>query len=626
MKKEVRQFGLWQSPISPQMLAGETRLMDVQWAGDAETLVWVEGRDGRGVLMVRRPGQAARVVNDGLSVRGGCGYGGGEFTVHGEYIYFATTKGQIYKAHLDKGAPRPITPELGGVASPVVSPDGQWVVFVQSKGEVDRLILVDSDGKRWPQIAVEGGDFYMQPAWHPTGDRLSWVRWDHPNMPWTEARIESAMVAPGAGDFLAGPVEVVAAKENVAFQQPQYSPDGQKLAFLSDESGWWQLVVRDLATGQEQTVSAAGREYGGPGWVQGLRFYGWAADSQSLFALSASQGMSRLERCGLDGKSEVLEEFSEYTTMAQIAVAPGPKVACIAQSSTIPPRIISAVVGEAPKVEQFSGSERLSGDNLASAAPVSWPAPDGSGEVHGLYYEPTNARFEGVGKPPALIMIHGGPTAQRAAEWVARNQFFASRGFAVLDVNYRGSTGYGREYMEALFGKWGLVDVEDAVGGARFLVDEGLADAEKLVIMGGSAGGYTVLKALVDHPGFFKAGVCLYGISDLFALQAGTHKFESHYNDTLIGPLPEAADLYRERSPLFVAEKIEDAVAIYHGAKDQVVPIDQAEAIVGSLRRRGVPHLYHIYEDEGHGWRKGETIVHFHESLLKFLEKQVVYG
>lgn len=633
MSKQVRQFGLWQSPISPAALAGETRLMDVQWADDGETLVWVEGRGGRGVLMVRRPGQAARVVNDELSVRGGCGYGGGEFGLHGEFIYFATAQGRIFRAHLDQGIPEPITPQMGGVAAPVVSPDGRWLVFVQTRAGEDHLALVDTEGKRWPQIAVEGGDFYMQPAWHPGGERLIWARWDHPDMPWSQAVIESAPVAPGAGEFLAGPVERVAAKEGVAFQQPQYSPDGQKLAYLSDESGWWQLIVRDLSSGEERKVSERGREYGGPAWVQGLRFYEWAPDSRSLFALSASQGMSRLERVGLGGEREVLEDFSDYTAMAQIAVAPvedgegAVRLACIAQSSIISPRVVSAVVGEAPRVERFGGSERFSREDLAQAQPVSWPAPSGPiEEVHGLYYAPTSARFEGVGKPPALIMIHGGPTAQRAAEWVARNQFFASRGFAVLDVNYRGSTGYGREYMEALFGQWGVVDVEDAVGGARFLAEQGLADPDKLVIMGGSAGGYTVLKALVDHPGFFKAGVSLYGISDLFALQAGTHKFEAHYNDILLGPLPEAANMYRERSPLFSAEKIADALAIYHGAKDQVVPIDQAEAIVASLRRRGVPHRYHIYEDEGHGWRRAETIVDFHRSLLGFLEEYVVYG
>jgi dipeptidyl aminopeptidase/acylaminoacyl peptidase len=205
-------------------------------------------------------------------------------------------------------------------------------------------------------------------------------------------------------------------------------------------------------------------------------------------------------------------------------------------------------------------------------------------------------------------------------------QYFATRGFAVLQVNYRGSTGYGKAYVEALRGQWGVADVEDAVTGAQYLVDQGWADAEKLVIMGGSAGGYTVLQALVRHPGFFKAGLCLYGIANLFTLAAATHKFEARYLDGLIGPLPHAAALYRERSPLFHAAAIQDPVAVFQGEIDQVVPKDQAEAIVASLVSRGVPHEYHAYAGEGHGFRKTETIAHFYTAVEAFLRQYVVFA
>jgi dipeptidyl aminopeptidase/acylaminoacyl peptidase len=212
------------------------------------------------------------------------------------------------------------------------------------------------------------------------------------------------------------------------------------------------------------------------------------------------------------------------------------------------------------------------------------------------------------------------------ASFHPQTQFFTTRGYAVLQVNHRGSTGYGTAYAQALRGQWGVYDVEDAVSGATYLAEHGWVEPQKLVIMGGSAGGYTVLQALVRHPGFFKAAVCLYGISNLFTLAATTHKFEAHYLDSLVGPLPEAADLYRERSPLFAADRIRDPIALFQGGIDQVVPKAQADAIVASLTSRGVPHVYHVYAGEGHGWRKAETIAHFYATVEAFLRQYVLFA
>ena len=629
MTKKKRQFGLWDSPLSEEMLACAGRLSDVQWAGDGQTLVWLESRDGRGVLMVRRPGQAPRPINDRCNIRGGVGYGGGEFCVQGEQVIFADRDGRLFRADLNSGVPKPITPKWGKAASPAISPNGEWVAYVHRHDDEDRIAVVDTNGECWPTIVAQGADFYMQPAWHPSGERLIWVRWDHPQMPWNGTFLETRELSfDDKGSVELGQREVLTGAEDVAYQQPTYSPDGATLAYLSDRSGYWQIYLRDLDSGDEISPSEEGREYGGPPWVQGLRYYEWSADSTSLVATTTSEGVARLERVGVDGEIHVYAQLGDYTAMRQVALSRGDTAALIAGSSSIPARVISFDVDEGVRVEAFSSSERLDERELSKVRPVSWPVDDAGpvDTVYGLYYPPTNPRFEGVGRPPAMVMIHGGPTSQRLAQYEARNQFFATRGFAVLDVNYRGSTGYGRDYMEALFGQWGVADVEDAVGGAHFLVDQGLADPDKLVIMGGSAGGYTVLQTLAQRPGEFKAGVCLYGISDLFALQMGTHKFEAYYNDSLIGPLPEAAEKYRQRSPIFSADAIEDKLAVYHGAKDEVVPLDQAEAIVNSLRRRGVDHLYHVYEEEGHGWRKSETIVHFHRSVLQFLTKHVLFG
>jgi dipeptidyl aminopeptidase/acylaminoacyl peptidase len=225
-----------------------------------------------------------------------------------------------------------------------------------------------------------------------------------------------------------------------------------------------------------------------------------------------------------------------------------------------------------------------------------------------------------------IVNVHGGPTSQVRTSFNPRAQFFASRGYAVLEVNYRGSSGYGRAYRDMLRGNWGVFDVQDAVSGAGALADLGRVDGSKRVIIGGSAGGFTVLKALEDYPGYFTAGICLYGISNQFTAAADTHKFEARYSDLLLGPLPEAAAVYRERSPIFFAEKIQDPVAIFHGENDQVVPRVQSDEIVASLRRRGVPHIYHVYPGEGHGFRKGETIEHLYRTIEKFLTEYVIYA
>jgi dipeptidyl aminopeptidase/acylaminoacyl peptidase len=247
-------------------------------------------------------------------------------------------------------------------------------------------------------------------------------------------------------------------------------------------------------------------------------------------------------------------------------------------------------------------------------------------QVHGLFFPPHNPAFEGSGVPPLIVTIHGGPTSQVKANFNPRAQFFATRGYAVLEVNYRGSTGYGRPYWEALNGMWGVYDVEDAVSGVRHLADQGLVDGSRAVIMGGSAGGFTVLQALVDHPGFFTAAVCLYGVSNQFTLAAETHKFEARYSDKLLGPLPEAADLYRQRSPIFHADRIQDPVIVFQGEDDQVVPRAQSDEIVASLERRGVPHEYHLYPGEGHGFRKTETIEHYYNAVDRFLKQYVIFA
>jgi len=626
----IKPFGLWPSPITPASLAQSLRLRDVAWDSDGETLVWLEGRSDQGILVCASLGEAPRDLTSTLSVRARVGYGGGDFSVAGGHVYFVAQEGRLYRQALSGGQAQPIIPQFGHMASPTLSPDGRWLIYVHTYERVDGLARVDAEGKAWPGKLVYGQDFYMQPCWHPDGTRIAWVSWNHPNMPWDSTRLVMATLdTAGAGLPTVAHVGTLVDKPDVAATQPQFSPDGQSLAYLADGNGWKNLYLYDLQAQTHRSLTSDPAEIGRPAWAQGIRSYAFSPDGRFIYYLRNEAGFSHLWVYDLSvGRAYVLDSpLIGYTKVSQIAVAPKRgTLAFLASSSAISNRVISYAPGDvAIRVHRRSTGETVPAADLSTPQPVSWAADDGT-TVYGLYYPPTSSKFAATDLPPAIVNIHGGPTGQANAAYNARAQFFATRGYAYLEVNYRGSTGYGKPYMAMLRGKWGILDVEDAIGSARYLIDAGLADPKRMVIMGGSAGGYTVLKTLVDHPGFFKAALCLYGVSNMFTLAADTHKFEERYLDSLLGPLPKASAVYRDRSPIFHAEGIVDPIAIFQGEIDRVVPKSQSEAIVASLRRRGVPHEYHVYKGEGHGWRKRETITAFYKAVEAFLKQYVIFA
>ena len=619
-------YGLWSSPLTTKALAGQLRLIDIAWADQGEALVWLEGRSGQNILVAQYGQDAPADLISSHSAKGGVGYGGGEFATSGETVYFGNKDGRLHRVDLHHGEPKALTPPHGNVASPCPSPDGDWVAYVHTDGHVDTLACIDAHGKQWPFKIASGADFYMQPAWSHATDRIAWVCWDHPQMPWDGTRLATRSVTRTKHGLSLGEVECWAGGPIESVQQPTFSPDDARLAYTSDATGYTQIYVRELESGDVTRISTQGIDHATPAWIQGRRTYCWADDGQSILAIQYEAGSARLVRYGLDASVEPIELPEEYTMLEQITSSGKGVVALLASGSQTPPRVITLDLSTGQvRIRKRSTGERVPKQALAKMEAVHWEAPDGT-TVWGNYYAPTNPKFTADGPPPLLVMIHGGPTTQYTSAYDARAQFFATRGFAVLGVNYRGSTGYGRAYMDALKGQWGILDVEDAMGGAKHLVDTGRANVDKLIIMGGSAGGYTVFQALTDYPGFFAAGISMYGITNLFSLTASTHKFESHYNDSLLGVLPEDAQLFRERSPFFKAHKLTDPIAIFQGAKDVVVPKDQADVMVQMLKSRNVPHIYHVYEDEGHGWRKAETIDHFYETTLSFLKTYVVYS
>ena len=627
--KIQKQYGLWSSPISPLSVARGSSFSDLAWSDDG-TLVWREQRSDRGVLVVHSPGEASpRDLNNTFSARARVGYGGGDFTVGNGFVYFVEAEsGRIYRQPVSAGLPQPVTPAFGSAASPKLSPDGAWLLFVHTYEDRDLLAIVDSAGQTWPGTLVAGADFYMQPAWSPTGDRIAWIAWNHPNMPWdgTLLRIGRVESYPGSLPVLKDVVTLDGGPET-SVMQPVFSPDGNSLVYISDKTGWWQLYRYDFQSGEHTQLTKGNGEYGPPAWVQGQHSVCFSPSGDKLFYIRNLEGFATLWQLDLQSQENHQIELDEdYTWLDQIVCSPsGDQVALIASGCTLPQRVVIADLNGKTRVLARSLPEDLSKEMYAPCEAIQWQGLD-EGTVYGLFYPPHNPNFEGTGKPPLIINIHGGPTSQVHAEFSPRAQFFATRGYAVLEVNYRGSTGYGREYRNALRGMWGIYDVEDAVSGARSLGEAGRIDSSRVVIMGGSAGGFTVLKALEDFPGFFKAGICLYGVSNQFNLAAETHKFEAHYTDTLLGPLPEASELYRERSPIFFADQIQDPIAIFQGEIDRVVPRNQSDSIVASLERRNIPHEYHLYPGEGHGFRKTETIEDFYKAVEKFLKQNVIFS
>ena len=416
-EKIAKPYGLWPSPLQPAALAQSLRLSDVGWDSDGETLVWLEGRSDQGVLVCQRPGEAPRDLTSTLSVRARVGYGGGDFSADRGNVVLVAQEGRLYRLPLAAGQAEPIVPQLGHMAAPARSPDGRWIVYVHTYEEVDGLAIVDAAGEHWPQKLVYGEDFYMFPAWHPAGTHLAWVSWNHPNMPWDSTLLKLGHVdATGPGLPRVDEVETLIDKADVSVLQPEFSPDGRSLAYLSDESGCSNLYLYDLASGTHRQLTSGAYEIGGPAWAQGRRAYGFHPDGQRIYYLRNEAGFERLWVYDLQAQEAhaVDAPLARYDELSQIAVAPRTgRLAFVASSSTVSPRVISYAPGDAAPIQihRRSTSESLMPADLSQPQPVSWPTADGTTVLTfetALPYDDKGTSSIGIFKKPLYYFLSDG--------------------------------------------------------------------------------------------------------------------------------------------------------------------------------------------------------------------------
>ena len=628
-RKQVAPYGSWESPITSDLIvSGSVGLGEI--ALDRDDVYWTELRpaeNGRNVIVRRTPdGETADVTPLPFNVRTRVHeYGGGAYAVADGTVYFSNFADQRVFRQRAGGQPESITPEedLRYADGMVDRPRGRMVCVredhtVSGREAVNAVVSLDLELGGPGHVLVSGADFYSTPRLSADGSRLAWLQWDHPNMPWDGAELWIAEVD---GDGALGRRELVAGGREESIFQPEWSPDGV-LHFVSDRTGWWNLYR--YKDGEVEPLCEMEAEFGMPQWAFGMSTYGFASARRIICAYNR-QGTWHFADLDVEtGQLTTVPTPFTALTRAGIQVAPG-RVVFGAGSPSKAGAVIyhDLTTGHTEELRQ---SVAVAVDEGYISAPEAIEFPtEGGLKAHAFFYPPNNPAFDAPPgeRPPLLVISHGGPTGATAASLSLQVQYWTSRGFGVLDVNYGGSTGYGTAYRRRLNGQWGVVDTDDCVNGALYLATRGDVDGDRLAIKGGSAGGYTTLCALTFKD-VFKAGASYYGVSDLEALTRETHKFESRYLDTMIGPYPERRDLYVERSPIHHTDRLSCPVVLFQGLEDKVVPPNQAERMLEALRAKGIPVAYVPFEGEQHGFRRAENIKRSLDGELYFYSR--VFG
>lgn len=622
-------YGSWDSPISARML-GSSVVRPDQLALRDGVVYWTEMRptEGGRYVLVSSDGRGPGIswTPPGFNVRTRVHeYGGGAFCLHEGVVYFSNFVDQrIYRQTSAEADPVPLTPEppeAAGIrfADGRVTPDGRWIVCVREShsgdGVDNEIVAVDTvSGEQ--SVLVTGADFYAYPRLDASGTRLAYINWDHPNMPWDDTVL---CVVDFADGEVKGEPYRVAGGPGESVLQPEWSPDGI-LHFVSDRNNWWNIFAE--TDGAIACVYEAEAEFGAPMWTFGTSNYDFLEDG-TIAAIYTERGTDRL---GIISGGELTKLETPFSAFGLARLRAEGRHLVAHGGGPATPLSVQRVHALSGEVDTLARSMEMGFDAayVSEATPIEFPT-EGGHTAHAFYYPPTNPGFSAADGqlPPLLVECHGGPTSHVDSMFNLEHQFWTSRGFAIVDVNYGGSTGYGRDYRERLKGRWGVVDVDDCIHAARYLIGQGGAAADRVAIRGGSAGGYTTLSSLAFRD-FYAAGASHFGLGDLEAFVGITHKFEERYLDSLVGPYPEAAETYRERSAVPHADQISCPVILFQGLEDEVVPPAQAEQVVEALEQKGLPYAYLAFEGEQHGFRRSETIERVAKAELYFYAR--VFG
>ena len=624
LNKLVAAYGTWTSPVSAEMVADSSvRLNEIEVDGDV--VYWLETRpaeSGRNVIVKRGPdGTKTDIIPRLMSARTTVHeYGGGNYIVENGSIYFSNYSDQALYKGFNSKTTKLISPENNlRFADCTYDKSRTRLICVcedhRRAGEPrNMLVAMPVNAKPGEMTVLWGGsDFVAHPRINPDGTRLSWLAWDHPNMPWDDV---SLMIADIREDGGLTAVRRLNDGSRESVLEPNWSEDGT-LYFLTDRSGWWNL--HRFQDNKIEAVHSHALDFGGPPWIFDSGFYVLVSPDAALVRYS-EKDVGRLAL--LDLSTGELKPFAlPFVSYRSIRAAAG-QAYFIADRSEASPVIVQLNVNTGSyDILHEAGNAIVAEEYVSRARLIEFPTENNL-TAFAHYYPPVNKNFVAPkGElPPLLVKVHGGPTSATDPGFDTLVQFWTSRGIAVLDVNYGGSTGYGRAYRQRLYGEWGVMDVQDTINAARYAVAQGRADPERLMIRGGSAGGFVTLAAMAFSD-TFAAGANYYGVSDMESLAGDTHKFESHYLDQLVGPYPEQRELYRKRSPINSLESFTKPLITFQGAEDKVVPPNQSELIVAALRKKGVPVAYLLFEGEQHGFRQSWTIKRSLEAELYFYGK-----
>ena len=618
-----------------------------RWSPDGERLGWVEGRAGRFDLVVAgAPGAVDRapvVVTAETGVAGTRATGGGIWCwVGAAHVAVVAPDGRLVLVPVDGGSMRTLARD-GRAGAPAAAADGSRVAVVLEREDACDVAVVEVDTSSWPS-RVSHADFAWDPVWSPDGTRLAWHEWDLDAMSWDASRI---VVGDARGFGTGSAAKVVAGGAGISVGQPRFSPSGDALAWVTDERGWWNVVVADAHGDGARPVAPEPFEQAEPAWGLGQRSFAWSPDGRAIVLCRNESGFGRLLAVTLDaplGGGTVHElgrgwhhglDWGRAGIAAVRSGARTPPVVCITPAPDAPTPGREVVVDR--EVVAHAAPAGVRRDGLVEPEPIAWESDDETAmpsttipsttiptttipttTIYGLLFRPDR---DDAARPPLVVDVHGGPTGQATVQWKPLHQHLVTSGFAVLAPDPRGSTGHGRAYAQALAGGWGELDVADCAAGIRAVVDRGLCDPGRVFVSGASSGGLTALLLAVRHPGLVRAVVAMYAVTDLVHLAATTHRFESRSVDWLVGPLSRDAGRYRARSPITHAADLRAPVLLLHGADDTVVPPEQAASLAAAVRAAGGTVEHHEYEGEGHGWSREDTVLDVYARIDDFLRR-----